>query len=138
MVPITLPRVYCVLRDVKKAIHYWELAAIGGHLDAKQYVGISEIRIGNMKQALKHFLIAAELGHTRSLEYIKEMFKSGVATKDGYAKALRVYQSYLNEIKSPQRDEAAASYDDCKYYYLLFDVAEAETKVLWIESKRCL
>ena len=32
----------------------------------------------------------------------------GDATKDDYGKALRAYQACLNEIKSPQRDEAAA------------------------------
>ena len=40
----------------------------------------------------------------------------GDAMKEDYAKALRVYQAYLVEIKSPQRDEAAAADENCKYY----------------------
>ena len=44
------------------------------------------------------------------------MFMNGDATKDDYAKALRVYQTYLVEIKSAQRDEAAAFNDAYKYY----------------------
>ena len=44
------------------------------------------------------------------------MFMNGDATKNDYAKALRVYQANLVEIKSPQRDEAAAFNDVYTYY----------------------
>ena len=47
---------------------------------------------------------------------VQPMLMNGDATKDDYAKALRVYQTNLVEIKSPQRDEAAAFDDDYKYY----------------------
>ena len=45
----------------------------------------------------------------------------GQATKDVYANAFRSYQAYLVEIKSTQRDEAAAAggttfNDENKYY----------------------
>ena len=36
--------------------------------------------------------------------------------EDDYAKALRIIQTNLVEIKIPQRDEAAAFDDDHKYY----------------------
>ena len=44
------------------------------------------------------------------------MYMHGDATKDDYIKALQARQAYLDEIKSGQRDEAAACDDDCKYY----------------------
>ena len=44
------------------------------------------------------------------------MFKTGVATKDDYTQALRAYQAYLGEIKSVQRNEAAAADEEFKYY----------------------
>ena len=44
-----------------------------------------------------------------SLKIIKLMYREGEATKDDYTKALRSYQEYLDEIKSDQRDKAAAS-----------------------------
>ena len=47
---------------------------------------------------------------------IKNMYMEGNATKDDYAKALQVYQEYVNEIKSAQRDEAAAFDEYYKYY----------------------
>ena len=43
----------------------------------------------------------------------------GDATKEVYTKALRSYQAYLDEIKSDQRDEAAAA-DDDEYYESAF------------------
>ena len=83
---------------------------------ARHNLGVYAGRGGNMDRELKHYKIATGFGYTDSLEQIKLMYKDGDATKDDYAKALQAYQAYLNEIKSPQRDEAAAFNDDYKYY----------------------
>jgi len=40
----------------------------------------------------------------------------GHATKEDYTKALQLYQTYLGEIKSNQRDEAASADEDNRYY----------------------
>ena len=37
------------------------------------------------------------------------MYGYGHATKDDYAEALQSYQAYLDEVKSDQRDQAAAA-----------------------------
>ena len=85
-----------------------------GDTDARHNLGVSEYYAGNFDRAFWHFMIAAE--YSDSLENIQQMFKNGQATKDDYAKALRAYQAYLVEIKSPQRDEAAATHYAYKYY----------------------
>ena len=105
-----------VERDEKKAVHYYELSAMGGDVEARHNLGASEGRAGNMDRALKHYMIAAGGGSNKSLETIKKMFMHRDATKDDYTKALRAYQAYLVEIKSAQRDEAAAFNDANKYY----------------------
>ena len=105
-----------VERNEKKAVHYWELAAMGGHATARYNLGVFEVQAGNMDRVIKHHMIAAGCGYTVSLDLIKQMFMNGDATKDDYAKALRAYQEYLVEIKSPQRNEAAAFADVYKYY----------------------
>ena len=105
-----------VERDETKANHYWELAAMGGVVESRYNLGALEFNAGNIDRALKHFMIAAGCGYTRSLEDIKQMFMDGDATKDDYAKALLVYQENLIEIKSPQRDQAAAFSDNYKCY----------------------
>ena len=51
-----------------------------------------------------------------SLLVIQDLYSKGKATKDEYAKALRSYQAYLSEVKSIQRDEAAAARVDYKYF----------------------
>ena len=69
-----------------------------------------------MSIALKHYMIAVGLGDNDSLKKIREFYVNGDATKDGYAKALRTNQKYIDGIKSAQRDEAAA-FDGDKYRY---------------------
>ena len=61
-------------------------------------------------------MIAAGGGRAESLKAIRELYSYRLATKDDYMAALRAYQAYLKEIKSEQRDEAAAFSDIYKYY----------------------
>ena len=67
-------------------------------------------------RAVKHYMIAAGYGDNDSLDAIRQMYHGWYyATKDDYAKALQVYQANLIEIKSAQRNEAAAYSDNYKY-----------------------
>ena len=61
-------------------------------------------------------MIAVAGGHSNSLNEIQELYSNGHATKDDYTKALQSYQAYLGEIKSKQRDEAAAANNLYRYY----------------------
>ena len=105
-----------VERDEKKAKHYWELAAMGGDESARHNLGVFECNAGYYDRALKHLMIAVEFGNSGSLKKIKQLYAIGYASKDDYAKALKAYQAYLEDIKSDQRDKAAAFDDDYKYY----------------------
>ena len=106
-----------VERNEEKASHYWELAAIGGDAQARFYLGALEgHHLGNHDRALKHWMIAVVGGSEESLSAIQVMFKHGKVTKEDYAKALVARQAYLDEVKSPQRDEAAVAFEDYKYY----------------------
>jgi len=102
--------------DKKKATHYFELAAIGGSVHARYNLGCFEGRSGNIDRAIKHFMIAVGSGHSNSLNQIKRLYSIGHATKEDYMKALQLYQMYLGEIKSPQRDKAAAEDEENQYY----------------------
>jgi len=101
--------------DNKKAIHYYEQAAMAGSVSARYNLGIKEKNAGNMDRALKHYMIAVRDGLSRSLTEIQELYSSGNATKEDYTEALQSYQVYLGEIKSKQRDKAAAD-KVCRYY----------------------
>ena len=102
--------------DQKKARYYWELAAMKGNVKARSSLGIKEELAGNFDRAIKHYMIAVRGGDGRSLENVKEIYMSEQASKDDYLKALQKYQEYLGEIKSVQRDKAAAANDQYRYY----------------------
>ena len=104
-----------VERNEEKANHYWQLSAIGGGENSRYNLSISEEHKGNFDRSLKHFMIAVGGGSNESLKTIKQLYLDGHAAKDDYAKALRAYQAYLDEIKSDDRDKAAAYRDDYKY-----------------------
>ena len=96
---------------------YYELAAMRGSVLARHNIGSLEARAGNFDRAIKHYMISVQGGHSGSLKLLKIIYKDeGQATKEDYSKALRAYQGYLDEVKSAQRDEAAAYDDDYKYY----------------------
>jgi hypothetical protein len=65
-------------------------------------------------------LIEASFGDIRAINQIKITIFLELATKDQYEQALGEYQVYLDEVKSDQRDKAAAYSDQFK----LFQVGE--------------
>ena len=95
-------------RDGKKANHYYELAAVRGNAVARFNLGDGEARTGNWVRGLKHWMISAGDGYNDSVKNIQQLYMDGDATKEDYSKALQTYQAYIDEIKSDQRDKAAA------------------------------
>ena len=102
--------------DKKMAKHYYELAAMEGSVLARHNLGAGESKAGNYDRALKHYMIAVRGGITHSVKKIQELYMDVPDTKDHYTNALRSHQVYLNEIKSDQRDKAAAFRDEYCYY----------------------
>jgi len=101
--------------DLKKALHYYELAAMMGNETARHNLGAKEADAGNWDKALKHWVISARGGNANSLSNIKQMYSDGYVSKEDYTEALQSYQEYLGEIKSDQRDKAAAAQEDFRY-----------------------
>ena len=60
-------------------------------------------------------MIAVEDGYSDSLKEVQDFYSKGYVSKDVYIEALRAYQKYLDEVKSIQRDQAAAAREDYKY-----------------------
>jgi hypothetical protein len=56
---------------------------------------------------VKHFIIAANLGHDDSIQRLKDCFMGGAVSKEDFAAALRAHQAAVNATKSPQREAAA-------------------------------
>eukprot|EP00984_Skeletonema_dohrnii_P027854 scaffold17545_cov81-Skeletonema_dohrnii-CCMP3373.AAC.3 len=99
-----------VEKDMGKSIHHLEEAAIGGHPDARYNLGIEEWNNGNIERAVKHWIIAANLGDDSSIKKLMDLFKSGLVEKEVLTAALRAHQAAVDATKSPQREAAEEFY----------------------------
>jgi TPR repeat protein len=95
-----------VEKDKKKEMHHLEEAAMGGHPIARYNRGLHEWWDGRLERAVKHFIIAAKLGHDGALDAVTKRFERGIVSKDDYEAALRGHQAAVDATKSQQRDAA--------------------------------
>ncbi|EJK77267.1 hypothetical protein THAOC_00911 [Thalassiosira oceanica] len=95
-----------VEEDKPRGIRHWQQAAMKGDAESRAVLGVAEYQNGNNELAVQHWMIAAKRGFEKSLNAIKDMFKEGQATKAQYAEALLGYRDAVEEMKSPQREEA--------------------------------
>ncbi len=99
-----------VEKDMKKNVYHWEEAAIGGHPTARNNLGYFEEINGMHDRAIKHFIIAANLGDNDALAAVKKGFVDGFVRKEDYETALRGHQAAVGAAKSEQRDAAEQYY----------------------------
>jgi len=96
-----------VQQDAAKAAEFYTKAAMQGHVVSRHNLGGCEGDKLNHDRAVRHFLISAKMGCKDSVETINRASMVGFATKEQYAEALKGYQDAVEEMKSPDRDEAA-------------------------------
>ena len=101
---------YCtgdgVEEDIPRGVRHWQQAAMKGHASSRHGLGFVGYKSGNYELATQHWMISVKMGYEKSLNSIKIMFKEGYATKAQYAEALIGYRDAVEEMKSPQREEA--------------------------------
>ena len=95
-----------VEKDEKKRVCHLEEAAIGGHVEARCDLGNIEAENERYVRAIKHFTIAANMGHDKSLELLKKNYANGYVAKKDLASALRAHLAAVKATKSPLREEA--------------------------------
>ena len=95
-----------VEKDEKKEVYHLEQAAIGGHPEARNNLGAIEMDNGRYERALKHWMIATNLGCDLSLANLKRFYGRGIVSKDDFAAALRAHHAAVGATKSPQREAA--------------------------------
>jgi TPR repeat protein len=98
---------YGVEKDEKKKIYHLEEAAIAGHVEARCNLAYNEMRNERYERAVRHSIIAANLGRDDSIHNLKACFIDGLVSKEDFAAALRAHQAAVDAMKSPQREEAA-------------------------------
>ena len=78
-----------------------------GHALSRHNIGVAEFEEGNYELAVQHFMISVKnMGYEKSLDNIKDMFVDSLATQVQYAEALIGYQTAVQDMKSPQREDA--------------------------------
>ncbi|EJK45738.1 hypothetical protein THAOC_35632 [Thalassiosira oceanica] len=95
-------------KDMAGAVGHYEFAAKRGHALSRHNLGFIEHNKGTYGLARKHLMISAKLGFKPSLDEIKNMHRWGIASKSDHADALRGYNDAVEEMSSPERDEAKA------------------------------
>jgi TPR repeat protein len=96
-----------VEKDEKKEIYHLEEAAIAGHPIARCTLAMNEGRNKRYERAVKHWIIAANLGCDDSVKKLKQFYVHGKVSKEDFAAALRAHQAAVDAMKSPQREAAA-------------------------------
>eukprot|EP00571_Detonula_confervacea_P004210 CAMPEP_0172315334 /NCGR_PEP_ID=MMETSP1058-20130122/24888_1 /TAXON_ID=83371 /ORGANISM="Detonula confervacea, Strain CCMP 353" /LENGTH=185 /DNA_ID=CAMNT_0013029401 /DNA_START=378 /DNA_END=935 /DNA_ORIENTATION=- len=97
-----------VVKDMDKAIHHYSLAAMGGNEQARFNLGAFYCNDGDNKRGMKHLMVGAKTGDDDSMKEVRRGFLSGHVTKDELADTVLAYNESNDEIKSEQRDIAAA------------------------------
>ena len=98
-----------VEKDEEKAVYHYEKAAIGGHPQARHNLGGMEWEIiGNAERAVKHYIIAANLGDEGSMKQLWKHYSLGNITKEDLDATLRTHHAAIDETKSEQRDAGEA------------------------------
>ena len=93
-------------KDEKKEVFHMEEAAIGGHPFARYNLGCHEGSNGVIERAIKHWIIAANLGDDGAIKELRRQYTQGTISKENFAASLRAHQAAVDATKSPQREEA--------------------------------
>ena len=99
-----------VEKDEENAIYHLEKASICGNPDARHGLALIEGRNGNTERAVKHLIIAANLGHEKSMKALWKIYSAGNITKEELDVTLRGHHAAIDATKSAQRDAAEAYY----------------------------
>lgn len=90
--------------QARKAVYYYEKAAIQGNILSRFYLGVFE-ESTDTERSMKHFVIAAEAGDDRALSKVKDAYQGNPkkVSKDRFAQVLRNHQKAKSNLQSHQR-----------------------------------
>ena len=92
-----------VEKDYEKALYHNEMAAIGGHPGARHNLAAIEEELGNIKRAVKHAIIGANLGYGDSMKALWGYYSLGYIAKEELEAALRTNKAAIDATISPER-----------------------------------
>ena len=90
-------------------MNHYEIVAIGGNPKARHNLGCFEEDKGNFDRAVKHLMIAINLGYEDSMTLLRTFYKKGRVAKEKLLAAILAYQAAVDSMKSAERDAADAA-----------------------------
>ncbi len=99
---------HVVKKDKDKEVYHLELAAIGGHPDARFLLGCMEGENYSFERSVKHFVIAAKLGLEESMKALWRHYSDGNISKEDLEATLRTHKAAIDAMKSPEREASEA------------------------------
>lgn len=86
--------------SIEKTLYYYQLTAIGGNVGGnvggRVNLGFMAKKTGDMKKAVKHYMISAACGENFSLGQIRELYMEGHTPKYDLQNALRTHRDTIS------------------------------------------
>ena len=98
-----------VEKNEKKELYHLEQASIGGHPTARHTLGVIERTNGRIDRAVRHMVIAANLGCVDSMRELWAHYHHGHIRKENLEAAIRKHNSAIEATKSTQREAVEAA-----------------------------
>jgi TPR repeat protein len=96
----------------KKVKFHYESAAMAGHEGARCNLGYMEYNLGNMEQAVKHWIMSASAGDFLAMNDLLVLHKKGFASRTTMDSTLAAYNTSCAEMRSSTRDAYICAYLD--------------------------
>jgi tetratricopeptide (TPR) repeat protein len=91
--------------DVKKAKFHFEVAAMAGHEEARNNIGLLELKqFNNTDRAVKHWIISASAGSYNAMHNLKLALKDRYVSRESIDSTLTAYNNSCAEMRSEARD----------------------------------
>ena len=98
--------------DKERAALFWRVGALRGDVVARHNIGCSEYGLGNHEIAIRHWKIAAEGGHQKSLDILKNIYNADgkepgkeFISKEDMNSTYRACHEAQMEIKTEEREK---------------------------------
>ena len=95
-----------------KALAFYEVAAKKGSVHAHVVLSSFHDKMGNTSECIKHVSVTAGAGNKESMDVFMKAYKDNLVSKEDLAQTLRAFQVSNDLMKSKERDDARAFYEE--------------------------
>ena len=97
-----------VEQNISKSLEFYEVSAKKGSIVSHKHLASFLGNKGDILESIQHLKITACAGDKHSMDYLMEVYKDNLLTKEELTRTLRLCQASNNAMKSNDRDDARA------------------------------